>query len=115
MGFNERRFGDVTILDLAGRLTYTSGSAMNQRIRGLAGGGPEGVVLNLEEVSYIDSAGLGAVVEAFTTLRHRGGALKLLNPTKRTVRLLEITGLASIVATFHSESAALASFATGPA
>jgi anti-sigma B factor antagonist len=115
VSFNERRCGDVTILDMGGRLTYTSGTVMSQRVRSLAEVGPEHVVLNLGAVSYIDSAGLGALVEAFTMLRHRGGVLKLLNPTERTRRLLEITGLATLVATFDSESAALASFASHPA
>ena len=75
-------------------------------------GGATQLVLNLERVSYIDSAGLGAMVEAFSMARHKAVRLKLLNPTERTRHLLEITGLARIVETFDSEAAALASCET---
>lgn len=111
MSFNERSVGSVTILDLVGRLTYTAGVEMGQRVLSLSERGPLHVVLNLEEVSYIDSAGLGAMVEAFTRMKAGGGTLKFLNPTARTRHLLDITGLASLVSTYDDEAVAVASFA----
>ncbi len=82
---------------------------MGRRIQALMVGGATQLVLNLEDVSYVDSAGLGAMVEAFTLARHKAVRLTLLNPTERTRHLLEITGLSRIVETFDSEAAALAS------
>jgi anti-sigma B factor antagonist len=108
----ERMIAGVTILDLEGRLTFTSGAEMGRRVQALLVGGATQLVLNLEDVSYVDSAGLGAMVEAFTVARHKAVRLKLLNPTERTRHLLEITGLARIVETFDSEAAALASCET---
>jgi anti-sigma B factor antagonist len=110
LGFNERTIAGVTVLDLEGRLTFTSGAAMGRRIQALLVGGATRLVLNLESVSYIDSAVLGAMVEAFTVARHKAVRLTLLSPTERTRHLLEITGLARIVETFDSEAAALASY-----
>lgn len=107
MGFNERMIAGVTVLDLEGRLTFTSGAEMGRRVQALLAGGATQLVLNLEDVSYVDSAGLGAIVEAFTMARHQAVRLKLINPTERTRHLLEITGLARIVETFDSEAAAL--------
>jgi len=109
LGFNERMIAGVTVLDLEGQLTFTSGAEMGRLVQALLVGGATQLVLNLEGVSYIDSAGLGAMVEAFTVARHNAVNLKLLNPTERTRHLLEITGLAQIVETFDSEAAALAS------
>jgi anti-sigma B factor antagonist len=109
---NERMIAGVTILDLEGRLTFTAGAEMGRRVQALLVGGTTQLVLNLEDVSYIDSAGLGAMVEAFTVARHKAVRLKLLNPTERTRHLLEITGLARIVETFDSEAAALTSCET---
>ena len=85
---------------------------MGRHIRALLVGGATQLVLNLEAVSYVDSAGLGAVIEAFTVARQKGVKLTLLNPTERTRHLLEFTGLARIVETFDSEAAALASCET---
>jgi anti-sigma B factor antagonist len=112
LGLNERMIAGVTILDLEGRLTFTAGAEMGRRVQALLVGGTTQLVLNLEDVSYVDSAGLGAMVEAFTVARHKAVRLKLLNPTERTRHLLEITGLARIVETFDSEVAALASCET---
>jgi anti-sigma B factor antagonist len=112
LALNERIVSGVTILDLQGRLTFTAGSEMGRHVRALLVGGTTQLVLNLEGVSYIDSAGLGAIVEAFTVARHRSIALKLVNPSERTQHLLEITGLSKIVESFDSEAAAIASWQT---
>lgn len=108
MRFSERNTAGATVLDLEGRLTFTAAAAMGQCIQALLVGGTTHLVLNLEGVSYVDSAGLGAMVEAFTVARHKAVRLTLLNPTARTRHLLEITGLARIVEIFESEAAALA-------
>ena len=110
MKLNERTIAGVTILDLEGRLTFTAGSDMGRRVQALLVGGTTQLLLNLERVSYVDSAGLGAIIEAFTVSQHRAVRLKLLNPTERTRHLLEITGLARIVESFDSEAAAIASW-----
>ena len=110
MKLNERTIAGVTILDLEGRLTFTSGSDMGRRVQALLASGTTQLLLNLEGVSYVDSAGLGAIVEAFTVSQHKAVKLKLLKPTERTRHLLEITGLARIVESFDSESAAIASW-----
>ena len=112
MGFSERMIAGVTVLDLEGRLTFTAGAEMGRRIQALLVGGATQLVLNLEAVSCVDSAGLGAVIEAFTVARQKAVRLTLLNPTERTRHLLEFTGLARIVETFDSEAAALASCGT---
>ncbi len=113
MPFNERHFDEITMLDFSDRLTYTAGLELGHRVSVLAATGIRNVVLNLEHVTYVDSAGLGALVDAFTQLRHAGGALRFVGPTIRTQHLLQITGIASLVQTFTSESAALASFEGG--
>lgn len=110
MAFSERHIQDVTILDFEGRLTYTAGEDLSRRITALASNGAN-VVLNLAGVSYVDSAGLGAIVNAFTKLRDTGGGLAFLNPTLRTQHVLDITGIASLVKTFPSEQLAIASYA----
>ena len=113
MKLSERIIAGVTVLDLEGRLTFTAGAELGRRIQALLVGGATGLVLNLQDVSYIDSSGLGAMVEAFTVARHKGVRLTLLNPSERTRHLLEITGLARIVETFDTEAAALASLRDG--
>jgi anti-sigma B factor antagonist len=111
MSFTERHVGGVTIIDLAGQLTETAGDEMWGRVRGLAAAGGTHVVLNLASVSYVDSAGLGAMVASFVALKTVGGVMKLLKPTARTRQLLNITTLSRVMDTYESESAAIASFA----
>ena len=110
MPFDERTSQDITILDFEGRLTFTAGVELSRRITSLAIQNVTKVVLNLERVSYVDSAGLGAIVGAFTELRRRNGELKFVNPSTRTQHVLEITGIAALIATFATEAAAIHSF-----
>jgi len=109
---NSRQVGDVTVLDCAGRITLGEGSsALRDGIRDLVGKGNKKILLNLAEISYIDSSGIGELVSSFTTVSNSGGALKLLNLTKRVQDLLQITKLYTVFEVLDDEAAALRSFA----
>jgi anti-anti-sigma factor len=111
MAFTERCIDGVTILDLSGHLTEVSGNEMWRRIRGLAAAGGTHVILNLADVSYVDSSGLGTMVASFVAMKSVGGTLKLLGPTKRTQQMLTVTALATVMPSFDNEALAVASFA----
>jgi anti-sigma B factor antagonist len=111
MAFTERCIDGVTILDLSGQLTEVSGAEMWRRIRGLAAAGGTHVILNLADVSYVDSSGLGTLVASFVAMRRVGGMLKLLGPTERTQQMLTVTALATVMPSFDNEALAVASFA----
>ena len=111
MQIEERTVGAVTILDLKGKLILGDGDAqLKDKIHSLVSQGSKQVVLNLDEVPYIDSAGLGEIVRTHTTMSREGGSLKLLNVTKRIHDLLVITKLVTIFETFDTEAEALRSF-----
>jgi anti-sigma B factor antagonist len=111
MEIQERSSGDVTILDVKGRMTLGEGDTLlKDKINSLLLQGQRKLVLNLEGVPYMDSAGLGEVVRTFTTVSRQGGSLKLLNLTKRIQDLLSITKLLTVFDTFDSESEAVRSF-----
>ena len=111
MQIDERKVGNVTILDLKGKLTLGDGDEMMcNKINGLIQAGAKNIVLNLGNVPYIDSAGLGEVVRAYTTVKRHEGMLKLLNLTKRIQDLLAITKLLTVFDTFESENDAVKSF-----
>jgi anti-sigma B factor antagonist len=111
MQIDERKVGDVTILDLKGKLTLGDGDElMRNKINGLMQVGAKKVILNLGEVPYIDSAGLGEVVRSYTTVKKNDGMLKLLNLTKRIQDLLAITKLLTVFDTFDNENDAVKSF-----
>jgi anti-sigma B factor antagonist len=114
MAFDERIVHDITILDFKDRLTFTAGAELSKRITTLVAHGVTKVILNLERLSYVDSAGLGAIVDAVIQLRARDGALKFVNPSARTLHVLEITGIATLVETFATELNAVASFELAP-
>jgi anti-sigma B factor antagonist len=106
-----RQVGDVTVVDAAGRITLGDGaSTFRDTIRDLAGGGHKKLLLNLAEVSYIDSSGIGEMVSGFTTVTNQGGQVKLLNLTKRVKDLLQITKLYTVFEVFEDETAAVRSF-----
>jgi anti-sigma B factor antagonist len=76
--------GDVSVIDVSGRITLGEGSStLRDALRGLVAQGQKKILLNLGEVSYIDSSGIGELVSAFTSVTNGGGELKLLNLTKR--------------------------------
>jgi anti-sigma B factor antagonist len=103
---------DVVILTLGGRLTHRESDDFFDRIRALGAAGHRKVVLDLRNVSYVDSAGLGAIVGGYTSLAKQGGAVKLLNPNKRTVELLLMTQLNMLFEVFEDLRAALDSFSS---
>ena len=106
-----RQVEDVSVVDVAGRITLGEGaSALRETIRGLVAKGQKKILLNLGEVSYIDSSGIGELVSGFTTVANNGGALKLLNLTKRVQDLLQITKLYTVFDVYDKESSAVASF-----
>ena len=111
MEIAERVVNDVTILDLKGKMTLGEGDELlKDKINSLLSQGRKKLLLNLEGVPYIDSAGLGEVVRTYTTVSRQGGSLKLLNLTKRIEDLLSITKLLTVFETYESESEAVASY-----
>ena len=106
-----RQVDGVTIVDLSGRITLGEGSTMLRDIvRDLIAKGQKKILLNLGDVNYIDSSGIGELVSAFTTVRNGGGELKLLNLTKKVHDLLQITKLYTVFDIKDDEAAAIQSF-----
>ena len=111
MQINERQVGEVTILDLKGKITLNEGDeVLKDKINSLILQNRKRILLNLAEVPYIDSAGLGEIVRTYTTVSRQGGQLKLVNLTKRITDLLMITKLLTVFETFDVEQDALKSF-----
>jgi len=111
MQIEERVVNDVTILDLKGKITLGDGDeVLKDKINSLVLQNRRRILLNLAEVPYIDSAGLGEVVRTYTTVSRQGGQLKLVNLTKRITDLLSITKLLTVFETFDSETDALQSY-----
>ncbi len=107
-----RQVGDVTVIDAVGRITLGEGSsAFRDTVRDLVAKGNKRVLVNLAEVSYIDSSGIGELVSAFTTVANQGGTLKLLNLGKRVQDLLQITKLYTVFEVHEDEAAAVRTFA----
>ncbi|HWZ34226.1 MAG TPA: STAS domain-containing protein [Bryobacteraceae bacterium] len=106
-----RQVGDVTVIDAVGRITLGEGaSTFRDSVRDLVSSGHKKLLLNLAEVSYIDSSGIGEMVSGFTTVTNQGGQVKLLNLTKRVKDLLQITKLYTVFEVFDDEAAAVRSF-----
>ncbi|GAB4237918.1 MAG: STAS domain-containing protein [Acidobacteriota bacterium] len=112
MRIETRTVGDVTILDLHGKITIGESSIeLRKHVRDLLQAGRKKILLNLGDVSYVDSSGIGELVSAYTTVTNAGGQLKLLNLTKKLRELLAITKLLTVFETFDDEAKAVASFA----
>ena len=112
MKSNSRRVDGVTIMDLSGRITLGEGSVvLRDQIREHLGKGEKKILLNLGDVTYIDSSGIGELVSAFTTVRNQGGELKLLNLTKKVHDLLQITKLYTVFDVKDDEASAVKAFA----
>ena len=106
-----REVDGVTVLDLNGRITLGEGSVqLRDAIRDLISKGQTRILLNLAEVNYIDSSGLGELVSAYTTSKNQGATLKLLNLTKKVHDLLQLTKLYTVFDVSDDEAKAIASF-----
>ena len=111
MKFKTREVDGVTILDLSGRITLGEGSGtLRDAVRDIVAKGSKKILLNLAEVNYIDSSGLGELVAAYTAVKNAGGELKLVNLTKKVSDLLVITKLATVFDVKDDETSAVASF-----
>ena len=112
MNLSQRSVQGVCVLDIEGPITLgAEGSEkLGDKVRSLLQSGEKQVLLNLESVAYIDSAGLGELVNAYTTVKRQGGALKLVGVTKKLKDLLVITKLATVFDSFDNEASALASY-----
>lgn len=106
-----RQVGDVSVIDAVGRITLGEGSSVfRETLRELMAKGHKKILLNLADVSYIDSSGIGELVSGFTTVTNQGGQLKLLNLNKRVKDLLQITKLYTVFEVFEDEATAVRSF-----
>ncbi|HEX8710341.1 MAG TPA: STAS domain-containing protein [Terracidiphilus sp.] len=106
-----REIKDIVIIDLSGQITLGEASAaLRAEVSDAVGHGMRKILVNLAEVSYIDSAGLGELTSAYTSVKNRDGALKLLNLTKRVHDLMQITKLYTVFDVYDDEKKALASF-----
>lgn len=110
-----RQVGHVAIIDLSGGITIAGGiGLLRQTIKDLVTAGHKSVLVNLRDLTYLDSAGMGELVGGCTTLRSLGGNLKLVNPQERVANLLRMTRLSAIFEIFADEPAALQSFRVDP-
>ncbi len=111
MKIENRVVGDVQILDCSGKITLGEGTmAIRTTVRELLKNGNKKIVLNLADVNYIDSSGIGELVSSYTTVTNQGGSLKLLNLTKKIHELLAITKLLTVFPVYDNEQAAVSSF-----
>ena len=111
MKASTRQVDGVTIVDLSGRITLGEGSViLRDTVREVIGQGNKKILLNLGDVTYIDSSGIGELVSAFTSVRNQGGELKLLNLTKKVHDLLQITKLYTVFDIKDDEAGAIKSF-----
>ena len=114
MEISERVVGDVTILRLKGRMILEEGEVpLKAAVDGLLRQGRDRILLDMADVSYIDSAGVGMIVSKYVSVHRHGGRLKLMRVTPRVARVLQVTKLSSVFAVFDAEPEAVASFA-GP-
>jgi anti-sigma B factor antagonist len=111
MNIEQRTVGDVVVLSISGDIAMngTGASLVADKVRSVLQEGHDRLVLDMGRVRYVDSAGLGELVQAFSAVRNRGGAMKLLNVTKRLNDLLVVTKLLTVFDCFEHESEALAS------
>ena len=111
MKASTRQVDGITVVDLSGRITLGEGSVvLRDQIRELLGKNEKKILLNLGDVTYIDSSGIGELVSAFTTVRNQGGELKLLNLTKKVHDLLQITKLYTVFDVKDDEASAIKAF-----
>jgi anti-sigma B factor antagonist len=113
MKIETRHVDAITILDLSGRITLGEGSVtIRDEVHNVLATGSKKILLNLGDINYIDSSGIGELVSAFTTVKNGGGELKLLNLTKKVHDLLQITKLYTVFDIKDDEASAIAAFAS---
>ena len=106
-----RQRGNVTVIDLSGQIKLGEGtSVLRDTVRGLLGKGQKKILLNLGDVNYIDSIGVGELISALTSVRNQGGELKLLRLTKKVRDVLQITKLYTVFHVLDDEAEAIAAF-----
>jgi len=111
MEIKKRTVGDISILDCSGKITLGEGTmTVRNAVRSILAENGKKIILNLGDVSYIDSSGIGELVSTYTTATNAGGQLKLMNLTKKIHELLAITKLLTVFQVFEDEKAAIASF-----
>ena len=111
LNINERQAGDVTVLDMSGKITIGEGSvSLRAAIRRLLEEGKKRILLNLAGISYVDSSGIGELVSSYTAINKEGGQLKLLNLTQKIQDLLTITKLLTVFDVYENEADALNSY-----
>ena len=118
MDYEARQAGNVTILDISGRIDVGvplalgsgAGHPLQEVIRDLAARGQKNIVLNLRDVAYIDSSGIGDLVGSATTLRKQGGDLKIVNPSMVVQKLLRVTRVDTVIEVKPDEASALEAF-----
>jgi anti-sigma B factor antagonist len=116
LDIREREHESIAVLDLEGRIAVgREAGSLREKVASLAAAGTKNIILNLAQVDYIDSTGLGALVMCATSLRKQGGALKLLDLNKRNLELLVLTKLATVFDLFTDEQDAINSFYPGRA
>ncbi|HEY2013583.1 MAG TPA: STAS domain-containing protein [Bryobacteraceae bacterium] len=111
LDIQQREHEGITVIDLNGRITVgPEASAFREKITELVAAGTKNIVLNLKDVDFIDSTGLGALVMVATNLRKNGGSIKLVNLSRRSVELLVMTKLATVFEIFNDEQDAISSY-----
>lgn len=111
MNVNTRQVGEVTILDLKGKITIGSGDvALRNAIQEVINSGAQKILINMSDVSTIDSSGIGELVSAYTTATNRGAKLKLINLPSKVTDILTITQLITVFDVYDSEAEGIASF-----
>jgi len=111
MKVSNRQVDGIAVVDMSGRITLGEGSVvLRDTVRDLVTKGQKKILLNLGDVTYIDSSGIGELVSGFTSVRNQGGELKLLNLTKKVHDLLQITKLYTVFDVKDDEASAIASF-----
>lgn len=111
LNISNRQSGDVTIVDLSGKIALgESNRAMHEAIRSLTADGKKNILLNLANVTLIDSSGLGELVASYASVERHGGTMKLANLSERFIELITITKLYTVFDVFENEADALASF-----
>ena len=108
---NVREAGHVSIVDLSGKITIGEGdSLLREKVQALLDGGKKNILLNLESVSYMDSAGIGELVACYKRAREKGGNVKLLKPAGKVQDLLALTKLEEVFDSYQTEKDALVAF-----